>query len=168
MRQRPSGTGSRSLGERFDPSAGQRARLAARALRARVRSYAVVRSPLHYERGDMRRDYGWQRAAFLGAATTGLAALACRLVLTGLFVTFVSKDVPHVAVFNAALSGLMALAGVVVALTGPAVWWTWRRRLVALSRRRRRRREQPSIAAVVGDGRGRARTRRRPRRREHP
>ncbi|WP_254536828.1 hypothetical protein [Halomarina litorea] len=146
-----------SLGERFDPTVRQQVQTARRRGVARLRSYAVGRSPLHYERGDMRRDYGWQRAAFLTAVTTGLLALACRVVLTGLFVAFVSPDVSRIAAFNAALSGVTALAGVVATLTGPAVWRSWRRRLVGAARRRRRRRDQPSIAVVVGRRRGRRR-----------
>jgi hypothetical protein len=83
---------------------------------ADVRAYLARRSPLHYEDGDMRRDYDWTRAALAGLLAAGLVALACRLVLTGLFVTLVSAEPVLVIAFNASVTilvgGSLLLAGI--------------------------------------------------------
>lgn len=66
-----------------------------------IRASAVDRSPVHFRRGDMRRAYGWTRALLTAAVTVGGILLAVRLLLTGLFVTFVSPELSSVVVFNA-------------------------------------------------------------------
>lgn len=103
---------------------------------ADVRVLAVSYSPLHYEDGDMRRAYRWTRAALLALLVVGSVALLSRLVLTSLFVTFVSTDPLLVGVFNAAVTVLGS--GAVFALM-----WAHRSARRRLRYRRARRSARP-------------------------
>ena len=106
---------ARSLDQQFRP--GLLASVAA-VLVAFARSlWALVRelSPVHYEPGDMRREYRWTRAALAGAATTLCVALAVRSVLTGLFVAYFSAEPSLVTLFNVGLSAAVLGGGGVLA-----------------------------------------------------
>jgi hypothetical protein len=88
-----------------------------RGLLAAGRHRALAASPLHYEDGDMRRNYDWLRAALAAGVTAVLVIALSRVVLTGLFVAFVSAD-PSIAVgFNLGLamltSGVLAVSALV-------------------------------------------------------
>ncbi len=72
-----------------------------------LRAFTLTRSPIHFEDGDMRRDYGWTRAFLTAAALVGVFAFSLRLVLTGLFVTFVTSDLVFVALFNVSVTVLV-------------------------------------------------------------
>lgn len=88
---------------------------AARATLARWRRSAFARSPVHYEPGDMRRDYEWTRAALTAGVVATGSAVAGRLLLTGLFVAFVTANPALVAAFNLAIS-LLGAASLLLAV----------------------------------------------------
>ncbi len=68
----------------------------------------------------MRRDYGWTRAFLTAAVVVGALAVSVRLLLTGLFVTFVTSDLLLVALFNLCLSVFVGRWLLVQKLCGPA------------------------------------------------
>jgi hypothetical protein len=105
-------------------------RTACRTTGQRLRELLEERVPLHYEPGDMRREYRWTRAVLVGVATTLLAALAVRSVLTGLFVAAVSPGLSLVTLFNVGLT--VAAVGCVSGVAAV--------RAVGRDRNRRRRR----------------------------
>lgn len=143
-----------SLGECFEPRLRTYVRLPWRRLR-RLRRAAFARSPVHFARGDMRREYGWTRALLTAGATVAGVALVFRLVLTGLFVTLVSADVSLVVLFNLCISLLLGRVFLGVVDTEPRThrrvvgarpWWvqsTRRRRRSCWRRRRQRRKQRP-------------------------
>ena len=146
----------RSLGECFEPRLRTYLRLPLRWLRRR-RQAVVTYSPVHFARGDMRREYGWTRALLTAAATVAGVALVFRVVLTGLFVTLVSADVSLVVLFNLCVSLLLGrlFLGVVDTeprtrrrVVGPRPWGvrsTNRRRAGWRRRRRSWRLRRPPL-----------------------
>ena len=103
---------------------------------ADLRLLVVTYSPLHYEDGDMRRAYRFTRVAILALLVVGSVALLSRLVLTSLFVAYVSMDPLLVGTFNAAVTVLGSGAVFGVA-------WTHRRARRRLRYRRARRAAHP-------------------------
>ncbi|MFD1512969.1 hypothetical protein [Halomarina rubra] len=93
-----------SLDQQFRPTVATTVRSAWRAVVGRLRELFFGLSPVHYEPGDMRREYRWTRAALVGATTTLVAALAVRSVLTGLFVACFSAEPSVVTLFNVGLT----------------------------------------------------------------
>ncbi len=67
----------------------------------------LARSPIHFQYGDMRREYGWTKALVTAALSVGALGLAVRALLTGLFVAFVTSDLPFVLGFNLCLTVLV-------------------------------------------------------------
>lgn len=67
---------------------------------ASVRAAVLSRSPIYFDPGDMRREYGWRRALLTAAGTLVIVALGIRLLLTGLFVILVSNDISLIVAFN--------------------------------------------------------------------
>lgn len=65
-----------------------------------IRETVISRSPAHFKRGDMRQAYGWTSAILTAAAVVGVLALVLRVLLTGLFVTFITSDLLVVVGFN--------------------------------------------------------------------
>lgn len=59
--------------------------------------------------GDMRHAYGWRAAVVTAALVAAVVGLAARLLLTGLFVEFVTGEVVPVTGFNVAVTVLAAL-----------------------------------------------------------
>jgi len=98
-----------SLDQQFRPTVRANVRASCRAVVRFLRALLVGLSPVHYEPGDMRREYRWTRAALVGAATSLGIALAVRSVLTGLFVAWLSPDLSTVTLFNLGLT--VAAAG---------------------------------------------------------
>ncbi|MFC6836919.1 hypothetical protein [Halomarina ordinaria] len=144
-------TGRESLTARYHPSYRATARRLPGAVVAVLRTAAVARSPLHYERGDMRRQYDWPRAV-LTAGLTGLAlAVAGRLALTGVLMTLFAPRAADLALLNAVLTlatgGGAALFAVarLVAAPRPATQTSLDRTFVG--RRRRALRVAGSTAA---------------------
>ena len=64
----------------------------------------VTRSPIHFEYGDMRRAYGWTEAMLTAGATLAGIVIPLRVLLTGLFVAFITADVLPVVVFNVCMT----------------------------------------------------------------
>ena len=93
-----------SLEQQFRPTATRTVRTTWRAVVQYLRLLLVGLSPVHYEPGDMRREYRWTRAALVGAATSLGMAFAVRSVLTGLFVAFFSPELSLVTLFNVGLT----------------------------------------------------------------
>ncbi|SEP24119.1 hypothetical protein SAMN04487948_12560 [Halogranum amylolyticum] len=157
-----------SLSECFESRVRTYARLPWRWGRD-LRRALFAHSPLHFARGDMRREYGWTRALLTAGATVAGVALLSRLLLTGLFVTLVSADVPLVVLFNLCVSLLLGrtLLGVVDTeprtrrrVVTPRSWRmqsTRRRRGVSGGRRQRReqrrRRRQRGWESPLGSRR---------------
>lgn len=78
---------------------------------ADVRVWALARSPLHYEPGDMRGAYDWLRAMVAAALTAWLASLTVRLAVAGAAVTLFAADVWLIAGLNVTLTaGILATA----------------------------------------------------------
>jgi hypothetical protein len=59
--------------------------------------------------GDMRLAYGWRAAVVTAALVAALVGLTARLLLTGLFVEFVTADVVPVTGFNLGVTVLATL-----------------------------------------------------------
>ncbi|WP_227355396.1 hypothetical protein [Haladaptatus salinisoli] len=115
-----------------------------------LKATVTARSPIHFERGDMRRDYGRTRALLTAAAVVGSLALSVRVLLTGLFVVFVSTDLLLVGLFNACVTVLVG-RWVLVSGTAPRTLPRRARRLVRNRRvppRIRRLRPKRSSASV--------------------
>lgn len=93
-----------SLDQQFRPTVATSVRSAWRGVVRRVRELFFGVSPVHYEPGDMRREYRWTRAALVGAATTLVMALAVRSVLTGVFVACFTAEPSVVTLFNVGLT----------------------------------------------------------------
>ncbi|WP_150123012.1 hypothetical protein [Haladaptatus sp. R4] len=72
-----------------------------------IKETFVSRSPAHFKRGDMRQAYGWTSAILTAIATVGVLALALRVLLTGLLVTFVTSDILVVVGFNVCVTLLV-------------------------------------------------------------
>jgi len=64
----------------------------------------VTRSPIHFEYGDMRRAYGWTEAMLTAGATLVGIVIPLRVLLTGVFVAFITADVLPVVVFNVCMT----------------------------------------------------------------
>jgi hypothetical protein len=64
----------------------------------------VTRSPIHFEYGDMRRAYGWTGAMLTAGAMVGALVITLRVLLTGLFVAFITTDILPVIVFNVCMT----------------------------------------------------------------
>ncbi|MWG34987.1 hypothetical protein [Halomarina oriensis] len=106
-----------SLDQQFRPTVRASVRDSWRALVRYLQALLLGLSPVHYEPGDMRREYRWTRAALVGAATSLGVALAVRSVLTGLFVAWFSPELSLVTLFNvgltiAAVGGMAGVAAV--------------------------------------------------------
>ncbi|WP_266080363.1 hypothetical protein [Haladaptatus caseinilyticus] len=55
----------------------------------------------------MRRDYGWTKALLTSLLAVGAMGLSVRVLLTGLFVTFVTSEVLFVVLFNLSVTALV-------------------------------------------------------------
>jgi hypothetical protein len=77
---------------------------------ADVRDWLLARSPLHYERGDMRADYDWMRAMLAAAMAAALVALSLRLVVTATIIALVAADLWLIVTCNLAVKGVVLLA----------------------------------------------------------
>lgn len=95
-----------SLTECFEPPLRTYARLPKRVVQSLYWAL-IARSPVHFLASDMRHHYGWTRALLTAGATVAGLTFAIRLVLTGLFATFVSPSLPFVVVFNVCLTLLL-------------------------------------------------------------
>ncbi|WP_246986407.1 hypothetical protein [Halorientalis marina] len=120
----------RSLSGGYGRSPGQRVREWLGCCRAAPWRLLVGVSPVHYDRGDMRRAYRLTRAAAALLAVLG-ALLAGRLGLTWLFVAAVAADPSLVAAFNL---GISVLAGAVLAVATVCRDRLGRRRRAAAAR----------------------------------
>lgn len=69
-----------------------------------LRKTFVTRSPIHFEYGDMRRAYGWTGAMLTAGATVVGVVITLRVLLTGLFVAFITANVLSVVVFNVCMT----------------------------------------------------------------
>lgn len=75
-----------------------------------IRRWVIVRSPLHYEPGDMRGNYDWQRT-ILAALLTGWALSAGgRLLVTGTVLALFAPDLSLI------VAGNMGVTTIVVGL----------------------------------------------------
>lgn len=72
-----------------------------------IKETFVARSPVHFERGDMRRAYGWTRTILTAAAVALALGMSLRVLLTGLFVAFITSELLPVIVFNVCVSVLV-------------------------------------------------------------
>lgn len=70
-------------------------------------TYFVALSPIHYEHGDMRRDYGWTNALLTAILSIGVVGLTVRALLTGIFVAFVTTDIFLVVLFNVGMTAVV-------------------------------------------------------------
>ena len=102
----------RSLAGGYGRTPGQAVRRWLGRCRAAPWRLLVAVSPVHYDRGDMRRAYRLTRTVVALLAVLG-SLLACRLAFTWLFVTAVTADPALVAAFNLAVS---MLAGAIFAV----------------------------------------------------
>ncbi|WP_227375731.1 hypothetical protein [Haladaptatus halobius] len=115
-----------------------------------LKASVTARSPVHFEPGDMRRDYGWTRALLTAAAVVGSLALSVRVLLTGLFVVFVSTDLLLVGLFNACVTVLvgrwvLARRTAPRTLPRPVRRWIQKRRIPPRLRRLRLKRSSAGI-----------------------
>ncbi|MFB9808295.1 hypothetical protein ACFFQF_25400 [Haladaptatus pallidirubidus] len=70
-------------------------------------AWSVERSPIHYKKGDMRRDYGWTSALLRTVCSVSAVGLGVRAILTALFVAFVTADIALVVLFNLCLTAFV-------------------------------------------------------------
>ncbi|WP_139328945.1 hypothetical protein [Haladaptatus litoreus] len=70
-------------------------------------AWVVSHSPIHYQKGDMRRDYGWTSALLRAVCSVSAVGLGIRALLTGLFVAFVTTNIALVVLFNLCLTAFV-------------------------------------------------------------
>ncbi|WP_254542772.1 hypothetical protein [Halomarina pelagica] len=104
MRRSPSVRRQESLASRYRRPYRTYIRHRGTDLVASLRAHAVARSPLHYERDDMRRQYDWRRAVVTAVLTMVLLALAGRLALNGVLVALFAPDAADLVLLNAGLT----------------------------------------------------------------
>ncbi|WP_435157761.1 hypothetical protein [Haladaptatus sp. DFWS20] len=70
-------------------------------------AYFVALSPIHYEHGDMRRDYGWTNALLTAILSVGVVGFTVRALLAGIFVAFVTTDILLIVLFNVGMTAVV-------------------------------------------------------------